>query len=137
MGLHPKAIMAVMLLVLDLLSRSYRVVLSTHSPLVVDVVWALKMLQAEGADGRSVLELFDVSDATRATVIMAERALKKAYRVHSLDLGANNSVTSMDISSLDPGSDDPVIAGWGGLTRFSGRIGEVVGAAVRAADGSR
>ncbi len=37
MGLHPQAIAVFMLLVLDMLWRGYRVVLSTHSPLVLDV----------------------------------------------------------------------------------------------------
>src|SRR5438552_3917286 len=54
MGLHPKAIMSVMLLVLDLLDRGYRVVLSTHSPLVVDVVWALRVFQEHRAKWQSV-----------------------------------------------------------------------------------
>ncbi|MEW6755646.1 MAG: AAA family ATPase, partial [Candidatus Latescibacterota bacterium] len=37
MGLHPEAISVVMLVVLELLWRGYRVVLSTHSPHVLDV----------------------------------------------------------------------------------------------------
>jgi hypothetical protein len=42
MGLHPQAIAVFMLLVLDLLWRGYRVVVSTHSPLILDVVWAIR-----------------------------------------------------------------------------------------------
>lgn len=45
MGLHPQAIAGLMLLVLDLLWRGYRVVISTHSPLILDVVWALRQLR--------------------------------------------------------------------------------------------
>ena len=44
MGLHPQAIAVVMLVVLDLLWRGYKVVLSTHSPLVLDIVWAVRRL---------------------------------------------------------------------------------------------
>ncbi|MFO0757617.1 MAG: AAA family ATPase [Byssovorax sp.] len=137
MGLHPKGIMAVMLLVLDLLSRGYRVVMSTHSPLVVDVVWAIKNLQSmrkHGAKWQDVLSLFDIEHVTKATAkgeaAMAERVLKKRYRVYSLDLDENNVAGSTDISSLDPGDANQTIAGWGGLTGFSGRIGEVVGKVV-------
>lgn len=47
MGLHPQAVTVVMLLVLDLLWRGYRIVLSTQSPIVVTAVWALQRLAAE------------------------------------------------------------------------------------------
>jgi hypothetical protein len=129
MGLHPKAIMSLMLLALDLLSRGYRVVISTHSPLVLDVVWALRVMKEHRAGWQPVLKLFGIEGVTKATargeVEMAERALAKQYNVHLLDFEGRR-VKAVDISPLDPGSEDPNIAGWGGLTRFSGRIGEVV-----------
>ena len=31
-----------------------------------------------------------------------------------------------DISDLDPGAEDSHEAGWGGLTEFSGQVGDVV-----------
>ncbi|MDQ1354963.1 MAG: hypothetical protein QG657_5272, partial [Acidobacteriota bacterium] len=37
MGLHPSAIISVMLLVMELLNRDYQVILSTHSPIVLDL----------------------------------------------------------------------------------------------------
>ena len=49
MGLHPRAITVVLLMVLELLSRGYRVCLSTHSPQVLEMVWAIRNLQE--ADG--------------------------------------------------------------------------------------
>ena len=42
MGLHPQGIATAMLLVLELLRRGYKVVLSTHSTVVLDMVWALR-----------------------------------------------------------------------------------------------
>ena len=36
----------------------------------------------------------------------------------------------MDISKLDPGSEDDRMSGWGGLTAFSSRFGDAVRAAV-------
>jgi hypothetical protein len=136
MGLHPKAIMAFMLLVLDLLSRGYRVILSTHSPLVLDVVWALREIRSHDPAWQRVLSLFDIEGVTKATAAgearMAGQALGKALSVHFLDF-EGDTVRSLDISTLDPGSQDPAVAGWGGLTAFSGRIGQVVSAAVNEA----
>jgi hypothetical protein len=44
MGLHPQALSVVLLLVLELLSRGYRVIISTHATLVLDVVFTLRTL---------------------------------------------------------------------------------------------
>jgi hypothetical protein len=60
MGLHPRAISAVLLLVLELLRRGYKVVLSSHSPVVLEMVWALqefKKLSGDEADLRKMFEL--------------------------------------------------------------------------------
>jgi len=59
MGLHPNAISVVLLLVLELLWRGYRVCLSSHSPHVLDVVWALRIIAEHGADANRLLEVFD------------------------------------------------------------------------------
>jgi hypothetical protein len=137
MGLHPMAIMSLMLLVLDLLSRGYKVILSTHSPLVLDVVWAICTLKRVKANWPPVLKLFGVEGATKASargeVEMAEKALIKDYRVHLLSFDSAARVSSQDISSLDPGSSDPRVAGWGGLTGVSGQIGKVISEAVASA----
>ena len=45
MGLHPRAISAVLLIVLELMTRGYKVCLSTHSPQVLELVWALEALR--------------------------------------------------------------------------------------------
>jgi hypothetical protein len=121
MGLHPNAISAVLSLVLELLARGYRVCLSTHSPHVLDVVWALQFLKVHGGTASDVLSLFSLKTDPGMRKL-AEAALGKTYKVHYF--GRDGHVK--DISQLDPGSDDAVEAGWGGLTEFSGRIGEVV-----------
>ncbi len=132
MGLHPKAIAAFMLLVLDLLWRGYRVVLSTHSPLVLDVVWAMRRLKEIDAPWQSVADAFGI--VNRGTVIkVAQAVLQKTYRTYLLAHGPNGLVRSTDISGLDPTSDVDAEADWGGLTGFSSRIGNVVAAAVNKA----
>lgn len=121
MGLHPNAISAVILLVLDLLSRGYRVCLSTHSPHVLDVVWALQFMKNKGGAAKDVLSIFDIkSDAS--TRSLAGAGLQKDLKVYFF--GRDGDVR--DISNLDPGAESDFESGWGGLTEFSGRVGDVV-----------
>jgi predicted ATP-binding protein involved in virulence len=128
MGLHPQAVTAVMLLVLDLIWRGYRVVLSTHSPHVLALLWLLKILKAEQARWQLVCQAFDVKAAPMQAV--AEAALEKDYRAFLLEFGADGRVKSVDISDLDPSSDDERVAGWGGLTTYSSRFADAVRDAV-------
>lgn len=129
MGLHPHAITVVMLLVLDLLWRGYRVVLSTHSPHLLTSVWMLQQLQAHNARDTLLCEAFDIPTSPQMRRV-AMAALKKKYKVHLLAFEEDEKVRSTDISALDPGSEDERIAGWGGLTGFSSRFGEAVRRAV-------
>lgn len=132
MGLHPKAITAALLLVLDLLWRGYRVVLSTHSPHVLTMVWMLQRLKELHADPALVCKGFGVDPAQLNQV--AEAALSKTYHVHLLDFAADGSVSSADISSLDPFDEDERIAEWGGLTQYSSAFAEAVSNAVNAVE---
>ncbi len=129
MGLHPQAISVVMLLVLDLLWRGYRVVLSTHSPDVLTAVWALQRLRENDARWQLVCDAFGVPSRHMRTV--AQAALQKEYRVHLMAFGDDGRVRSQDISTLDPGDENDAVSGWGGLTEFSSRFGDAVRAAVR------
>lgn len=121
MGLHPNAISTVLLLVLDLLSRGYRVSLSTHSPHVLDLVWALQFMKKSGGVAKDVLDIFGLkSDA--GTKVLAEAGLNKELKVYFF--GRDGVVK--DISNLDPGSENETESGWGGLTEFSGHVGQIV-----------
>jgi hypothetical protein len=128
MGLHPRAISAVLLPVLELLCWNYRVCLSTHSPHVLDVLWALKIIQENHADPEKILELFDIKTTPSLKALAAE-ILTKDARVYYFDPETSET---KDISELDPGSEDVAMWGWGGLTESSGRITEVVGDVVNA-----
>lgn len=121
MGLHPRAISAFMALVLELLRRGYRVCLSTHSPQVLDVVWALQTLKRHAGTAKDVLRIFGLPSNPK-TKEMADSALAKDIRVNYFkpDVGA------VDISSLDPGDASADTSGWGGLTEFSANVGDVV-----------
>ncbi len=127
MGLHPQGIETVMLLVMELLERGYKVIMSTHSPHVLDVVWAIQSIRGSANAKQLFLELFQLADFAQTTP-MANAAVKKKYRVYYFNRDCKEGV--QDISALDPGSDDVSVRDWGGLTGFSGRAGDIVGKAV-------
>ncbi|MBN2464663.1 ATP-binding protein [candidate division WOR-3 bacterium] len=133
MGLHPRAISAVMVAVLDLLARGYKVVLSTHSPHVLDVAWGVRAVQQHQPEAEHILDMFCLSK-TPPNRGMAEAALSKSYRTYYFSPERTVSPTVTDISELDPGSADAAVAGWGGLSEFSGRIAEIVAKVVAQAE---
>lgn len=134
MGLHPSAITVFMLLVLDLLWRGYRVVLSTHSPLILDVVWAIRRLKEVHARWQLLAEAFEVRQASSVKEVM-RHALEAEYRVYFMELDqSSRRVSTRDISDLDPEADNEGEATWGGLTGFSTRFGEAVRKAVNEAE---
>jgi energy-coupling factor transporter ATP-binding protein EcfA2 len=129
MGLHPRAIEAFLILVMELLRRGYRVVLSTHSPTVLDLVWAIRNIRVAGGSDGDVRDLFGMKANTNARLI-AEAVLKKDLRVYSFERG----VPAVDISELDVFSADLAMADWGGLTTFSSRASEIVSRVVASRD---
>ena len=120
-GLHPTGIGAVLALVLNLLSRGYRICLSTHSPHVLDIVWALRFLRENDARKKDVLRLLGL-ESTPKTRQIAGSALNSDLRTYYFARDGR----VRDISHLDPGSNDIAEGGWGGLTEFSGRVGDLV-----------
>jgi predicted ATPase len=108
MGLHPNSISVVMLLVLELLHRGYKVCMSTHSPHVLDVVWALQVMKRNRGSEQDVRDLFSLR-ANPPTKALAESALGKEYRV----VFFKRDGTTADISNLDPGAEDSAESGWG------------------------
>jgi hypothetical protein len=137
MGLHPQAIVTFGLLVLELLQRGYRVILSTHSPVILDLVWAIGELRAldEGRAIRALATIFALgplpngASASWPMRDLLRTALRKEYRTYFFDR-TDEGVVAREISSLDPGNEDTGVAGWGGLTGFSGRIAQVVGESI-------
>lgn len=134
MGLHPQAITAFMLLVLDLLWRGYRVVLSTHSPHILTMLWMMRHLQSYKARWQLVCDAFDISSPKANMGELAQSALTKDYRAYLMEFDEDGRVQSFDISALDPSADDERIAGWGGLTTYSSRFGDAVRRAVNEAE---
>lgn len=124
MGLHPQAISVFLLLVLDLLWRGYRVVLSTHSPHVLSAVWMLQRLKKFRARPQLVCQSFHVRETQRVQEVI-QSVLDKDYRVSLFEF-ENSKVISKNISDLDPEAEDESEAGWGGLTGYSSKFGDAV-----------
>jgi len=126
MGLHPRAISVVLLLVLELVSRGYRVCLSTHSPQLLDAIWALRNLRENGASPQELLSVFG-APTTEPMKKLARTVLGKDTAVHYFDPQTGRT---KDISSLDPSEEEEGKSGWGGLIEFSGRANAAVARAV-------
>lgn len=122
MGLHPRAIAVVLLLVFELVARGYRVCLSTHSLQVLEAVWALKHLKANGAGADAFLEIFDAAN-TQAMQKMANTVMEKTMAVFYFN---RETGKTSDISELDPSAEEEGLSGWGGLSEFSGRANRAV-----------
>jgi len=130
MGLHPKAISSLVLLFLELIYRGYKVILSTHSPVILDVIWAITEIKKNKADPLLLMKLFDLPKAAGIKELCEEVVHKKLFKSYYFDKKENGKVVVKDISSLDPGAEDHNISGWGGLTEFSGKASDVVSDAV-------
>src|SRR5437867_5081669 len=110
MGLHPRAIGVVVLMLFELAGRGYRVCVSTHSPQVLDAIWALKHLTKAGAAPETLLKVFD-APVTPSMVQIAARIMKRTTaRVYYFE---RETQQTRDISNLDPSSNVAAEAGWG------------------------
>ncbi len=130
MGLHPRAISVVVLLVLELVARGYQVCLSTHSPQVLDALWALRCLRNAHASPETFLNIFEAPNSAQMRKL-AIAAMKKTVKVYYFN---RESGATTEISNLDPSADVQAEAGWGGLSEFSGRANEAVARAVANAE---
>ena len=126
MGLHPHALSVVLLLVFDLLRRGYRVCFSTHSPHLLEALWAVRHLSASSAAPSELLTMFDVPH-TPSLRKLAVTAMRKKIKVFYFDRDGGKST---DISDLDPSAGQTAEAGWGGLTEFSERANTIVARAL-------
>lgn len=125
MGLHPAAITAVGIIALDLVKRGYKVVLSTHSPHVLELVWAVTRLRASLREHPNKLASLFGLRPTSGVREIAEAMVSKEFRVFYL-AHTEDRVVSKDISDLDAESADPDVASWGGLTDLAERAAELV-----------
>ncbi|MBE2279043.1 MAG: ATP-binding protein [Ignavibacteriaceae bacterium] len=123
MGLHPNAIKTVILNVLELLFRGYKVIISTHSNVLLDFVWAFNLIKAHKGNINDILELFGIKNVNFAEDLkdVLEKKIKTYYFKHT-----SQGVEVKDISSLDANSEDDDISDWGGISSFTSTAAEIV-----------
>lgn len=125
MGLHPQAIQSVLLQILDLLSRDYKVIVSTHSPVLLEFAWAFNILKTANATGKELLDLFDLKNSAPLKKLFGDQLKNKKINTYYFDRGTDQ-VNIRDISSLDAGSEDLAVSEWGGLSSFSSKATNLV-----------
>ena len=83
MGLHPQAITSVILQIIDLLSRDYKVIISTHSPVMLEFAWAFNLLKKSKVSDNALYDLFEIKK-TAPTKRLFEDILSKKENQHIL-----------------------------------------------------
>jgi energy-coupling factor transporter ATP-binding protein EcfA2 len=125
MGLHPQAIKSVILQIIDLLTRNYKVIVSTHSPLLLEFAWAFNLLKNRKAPSNALYELFDLKITTQSKRLLDNILTDKKINIFYF-ARTNGKVISKDISSLDANSEDTDISEWGGISQFAGKAADIV-----------
>jgi hypothetical protein len=125
MGLHPMAIQALLLSFLELLSRGYKVIISTHSPVVLELCWVVSNLKQLKASSDALFDLFSLSKSPSIRTIFNEVLTNTIFKTFFFNR-TSSGVIVKDISTLDPSHIELDEAEWGGLTSFSSRASDIV-----------
>jgi energy-coupling factor transporter ATP-binding protein EcfA2 len=124
MGLHPQAIKSIIIQIIDLLTRDYKVIVSTHSPLLLEFAWAFNLLK-NNPPNNALHKLFDMGVTGQSKRlfdgILTTKTINTFYFYHD-----NGQVVSKDITSLDANNEDTDISEWGGISQFAGRAADIV-----------
>ncbi|MBR1792305.1 MAG: ATP-binding protein [Bacteroidales bacterium] len=126
MGLHPRAIISVILQMIELMQvGGYKVIISTHSPVFLEFAWAFNLLNDSSNKYEGLYELFDVPVGSPVRDMLAG-LFEKRIKTYYFRRNGNGKVNSIDISSLDAGDTDTIVSEWGGLSAFASKSSEVV-----------
>ncbi|MCF8230832.1 MAG: ATP-binding protein [Bacteroidales bacterium] len=126
MGLHPMAIQSLLLTFLELNHRGYKVILSTHSPVILEFVWAIQIMQEMKVNESYLFDMFRIERKEKGIKDIFNEVLKNMEFKTYFFSRKQNEIYTRNISSLEPGIEDEDIAEWGGLTSFSSRVSEIV-----------
>lgn len=118
MGLHPRAIESIMVVFLELLARGYKVIVSTHTPVLLELAWAIKYVKTYNGTADDLFDLFSLPHSASLQKVFNDVVSEKVFNTYYFDLGKDGAVIK-DISSLDAGSEDACISNWGGLSAGS------------------
>lgn len=125
MGLHPKAIQALMVVFLELIARGYKLIISTHSPVLLELLWAMNYIKDFNGTPADLFELFSLEKNASMVNTFKTIISEKTFATYFFEQN-NDGVIVKNISSLDAGSDDKAISNWGGLTDFASKSGDIV-----------
>lgn len=128
MGLHPLAIQAIILQMIEFIHNGHKVIVSTHSPMLLEFVWAYNCLKKIPEDKRvdALCELFDIKRSKKLKLNFLNCIYDKDIKTYYFSRNTAGKVEAKDISSLDVFSEDVAINEWGGLTQFSSKTNDVV-----------
>ncbi len=125
MGLHPQAIKSVILQIIDLLSRGYKIIVSTHSPVFLEFAWAFNNLKKADANNDVLYELFDIPKTAPTKRLFDGILTSKKINTYYFER-IKDKVITKNISDLDAGSEDLAMSEWGGLSSFSSKATELI-----------
>lgn len=125
MGLHPQAIKAIIVQIVDLLKRGYKVIVSTHSPLLLEFAWAFNLLKNNQSPDSALHELFDMKVTASSKNLFDGVLTGKTINTFYFSR-VNGQVTSKDITSLDANDEDTDISEWGGISQFAGKAADII-----------
>ena len=127
MGLHPRAIEALMVAFIDLVSRGYKVVITTHSTVLIELAWAMNYIKKYNGTVEDLFKLFGLKPNNSPSLRPVFETLirEKIFHTYYFDR-TKNGVHIKNISILEAGNDDEDIDTWGGLSAFSNKAAEVI-----------
>ncbi len=133
MGLHPKAISTLLLIFMELLRRDYKVIISTHSAQMLELVWAIPLIAKSKEAPKRLRQLLDLEPNAFSNKLVKTVLSEKTFKTYYFSR-QDSVVNVKDISTLDPEDSDEAISDWGGLTHFSTKAADVVTKAVWESD---
>ena len=133
MGLHPQAISALLLIFLELLRRGYKVIISTHSSQILELIWAIRFIAKSNAAPARLRQLLDLKASAYSRDLTETILVEKTFKTYYFS--RRESIVSVkDISTLDAEDPDEAVSDFGGLTAFSTKVSDVVTEAMWRAD---
>ena len=130
MGLHPQSFSVLLIILFELLRRDYKVLVSTHSSQIPELIWAIQLLIKWNAEPTRLLKLLDLNTTPFSTKLAKTVFEEKTFKTYYMS--PHNTVK--DISTLDAESPDAAVSDWGGLTLFSTNVADVISEAMWRAD---
>lgn len=128
MGLHPRAILSVLLEIIELVKNGYKVIVSTHAVTFLEFVWTFNHLQGitDGNFKTAMCDLFGIQANTTTANLFADLKGRTIKTYYSAKQRTTDGVIFADISTLDAFSNDIDVSEWGGLSSFAGKSSEIV-----------